>query len=422
VARASVGPLRKLRLLPLGKSDGQERRFRHELSENRLIGVGSGISYVYNGQGQRVEKNLSGVKTDYLYDLASHVVTAFQSAGTWQRGEIYAGGWHLGTYYPNATYFSFTDWLGTEHYRTDNLGNLYQTCYNLPFGDGQTCAGTDVSPLHFTGKELDSESGLDSFGFRHYASTMGRFMTPDPAGRMAVDIASPQTLNRYAYVLNNPLGFIDPFGLDCAYLTDSGKGVESVDQGGTSGECGKTGGYWVQGGITDAQINSEAGTVNLTGTTNGTDNNTHASYQDTTVFVGMYFNTPVNPLDHIGIGVGNSTPFGLNPKSDSLWFWYKMIGNTGGVPGVVKPEKPGGFLDRSARIPVTGMQAQMVQSGINQGVQNPPNYDTSGAAHTCDCASWPQQVLGDAGINTGRTTQIPNQLMNQVDTLYPQQQ
>jgi hypothetical protein len=247
-------------------------------------------------------------------------------------------------------------------------------------------------------------------------------MTPDPAGMMAVDIASPQTLNRYAYVLNNPLSFIDPFGLDCAYLTDSGKGVESVDQGGTSGECGKTGGYWVQGGITDAQINSEAGTVNLTGTTNGTDNNTRASYQDTTVFVGMYFNTPVNPLDHIGIGVGNSTPFGLNPKSDSLWFWYKMIGNTGGVPGVVKPEKPGGFLDRSARIPVTGMQAQMVQSGINQGVQNPPNYDTSGAAHTCDCASWPQQVLGDAGINTGRTTQVPNQLMNQLDTLYPQQQ
>jgi hypothetical protein len=73
-------------------------------------------------------------------------------------------------------------------------------------------------------------------------------------------------------MLNNPLSFTDPFGLDCAYLTDSGKGVESVDQGGSSGECGKTGGYRVQEGITDAQINSEAGTVNLTGTTNGTDN------------------------------------------------------------------------------------------------------------------------------------------------------
>ena len=33
-----------------------------------------------------------------------------------------------------------------------------------------------------TGKERDSESGLDNFGFRYYASTMGRFMSPDPLG------------------------------------------------------------------------------------------------------------------------------------------------------------------------------------------------------------------------------------------------
>jgi RHS repeat-associated protein len=38
----------------------------------------------------------------------------------------------------------------------------------------------------FTGKERDAESGLDYFIHRHYASTMGRFMQPDPAGMMAV--------------------------------------------------------------------------------------------------------------------------------------------------------------------------------------------------------------------------------------------
>ena len=192
-------------------------------AENRLIGVGSSVSYVYNGQGQRVEKNLSGVKTDYLYDLASHVITAFQSAGTWQRGEIYAGGWHLGTYYPNATYFSLTDWLGTEHYRTDNLGNLYQTCYNLPFGDGQTCAGTDVSPLHFTGKERDTESGLHNFGARYYGSSTGRFVTPDWAAKpMAVPYAefgNPNSLNLYGYVGNSPLRNGDPNG-HCDWCLD----------------------------------------------------------------------------------------------------------------------------------------------------------------------------------------------------------
>ena len=161
-----------------------------------------------------MEKNLSGVKTDYLYDLASHVITAFQSAGTWQRGEIYASGWHLGTYYPNATYFSFTDWLGTEHYRTDNLGFLSQTCYNLPFGDGQTCNGTDSSPLHFTGKERDSESGLDYFGARYYASTAARFASPDPVKITTSRIVDPQRLNTYSYVRNSPLTFIDTDGRD----------------------------------------------------------------------------------------------------------------------------------------------------------------------------------------------------------------
>lgn len=79
-------------------------------------------------------------------------------------------------------------------------------------------------------------------------------------------------------------------------------------------------------------------------------------------------------------------------------------------------------MDRMARVPVTGMQAQMIQNGINQGIQNPPNYDIGGGAHTCDCASWPQQVLGDAGINTGPPTQVPKILENQLNTLYPQQQ
>jgi len=64
----------------------------------------------------------------------------------------------------------------------------------------------------FTGKERDAESGLDNFGARYDASSLGRFMTPDPllnSGRPG----NPQTWNRYAYVLNNPLRFTDPTGL-----------------------------------------------------------------------------------------------------------------------------------------------------------------------------------------------------------------
>ena len=68
----------------------------------------------------------------------------------------------------------------------------------------------------FTGKERDSESGLDEFGARYYASTMGRFMTPDwsrdPDPIPYADYENPQTLNLYQYVENNPLNAWDPDG------------------------------------------------------------------------------------------------------------------------------------------------------------------------------------------------------------------
>jgi RHS repeat-associated protein len=70
----------------------------------------------------------------------------------------------------------------------------------------------DGAFYQFTGKERDSESGLDNFGARYNASSLGRFMTPDPllnSGRPW----NPQTWNRYAYARNNPLSIVDPTGL-----------------------------------------------------------------------------------------------------------------------------------------------------------------------------------------------------------------
>ncbi|HXN53933.1 MAG TPA: RHS repeat-associated core domain-containing protein [Candidatus Acidoferrum sp.] len=75
-----------------------------------------------------------------------------------------------------------------------------------------------MSDAHkFTGDERDSESNLDHTQFRQYSSSLGRWMHPDPAGLAAVDPSNPQSWNRYAYVRNNPLALVDPFGLnECA--------------------------------------------------------------------------------------------------------------------------------------------------------------------------------------------------------------
>src|SRR5690348_11967740 len=63
-----------------------------------------------------------------------------------------------------------------------------------------------------TGKERDTESGLDYFGARYFSGAQGRFTSPDPllsSGRPW----EPQSWNRYAYTLNNPLRYTDPLGL-----------------------------------------------------------------------------------------------------------------------------------------------------------------------------------------------------------------
>ena len=56
--------------------------------------------------------------------------------------------------------------------------------------------------------------------FRRYSSTQGRWLSPDPAGLGAADPANPQSWNRYAYVLNNPINVVDPLGLACYTGTD----------------------------------------------------------------------------------------------------------------------------------------------------------------------------------------------------------
>ncbi len=65
---------------------------------------------------------------------------------------------------------------------------------------------------HSSGKERDTESGLDYFGARYYASSMGRFMSPDPLLNSGKP-SEPQSWNRYSYVSNNPLSRIDPTGM-----------------------------------------------------------------------------------------------------------------------------------------------------------------------------------------------------------------
>ncbi len=103
-----------------------------------------------------------------------------------------------------------------------------------------------------TGKEHDSESGNDYFEARYYSSAMGRFMSPDPSVLDFADLTNPQSLNLYAYALNNPLKFIDPTGLDQCFWDDGTSDDRPENGGATQQECTDQGGSWA--GNTDANI------------------------------------------------------------------------------------------------------------------------------------------------------------------------
>jgi RHS repeat-associated protein len=198
-------------------------------AENRMIKVdgGSTATYSYDVDGHRVEKTTAtGNYSDpagtwiFLYDQSGRYVIKMNSSYTFAEGQIYAGSRHLASVGGWMT-FSHSDWVGTERFRTYMASVPYTTesCTSLPFGDGLNCTGSDVSNLHFTGKERDAATGLDNFGARYYSSSMGRWATPDWAAKpTAVPYAvfgNPQSLNLYGYVGNNPISRIDPDGHTC---------------------------------------------------------------------------------------------------------------------------------------------------------------------------------------------------------------
>jgi len=104
---------------------------------------------------------------------------------------------------------------------------------------------TDYLSQKYTGQERDAESGLDHYPARHFASTMGRFMKPDPVGNFVARVTNPQSWNMYSYGLNNPAAYVDPSGLCSVKATnsdglDNTSGVATDDPGSPCVDPGQT--------------------------------------------------------------------------------------------------------------------------------------------------------------------------------------
>ena len=109
----------------------------------------------------------------------------------------------------NVRYY-WGDHLGSTRVVTDDSGNVCYDADYYPFQGERAYVTTCAPAYRFAGMKFDQESSDYYTLNRYYPPNLGRWLTPDP---VAGDILNPQSLNRYAYVLNNPTNFIDPLGL-----------------------------------------------------------------------------------------------------------------------------------------------------------------------------------------------------------------
>ncbi len=176
---------------------------------NRIKQVTSnGSAYSYDGKGLRVQRTSSGTTTTYVFSGTK--VIAEYAGGALSKEYIYAGSQLLATVDAStgSTSYQHPDHLSTRVETGSNAGPT-RMFGHYPFGEVWYETGT-ASKWKFTSYERDSESSLDYAMARHYSNVVGRFMSQDP---LAGTPADPQSLNRYAYVRNDPIHNMDPLGL-----------------------------------------------------------------------------------------------------------------------------------------------------------------------------------------------------------------
>lgn len=175
--------------------------------ENRPIQVISGgvtTTFVYDGDGGRVKKTAGGITTVYigkLYECTGSACSKYIFAGS-QRVALKPVG-------ASEVYYYQPDHLGSSNVVTNQAGTKLQELTYYPYGQTRTNTGSINVNHKYTSQELDGSTGLYFYNARYYDPVLGRFISPDT---IVPNPRDPQDFNRYSYVNNNPLNYIDPTG------------------------------------------------------------------------------------------------------------------------------------------------------------------------------------------------------------------
>ncbi len=244
-------------------------------AENRITGA-AGYTYTYDADGNRVKKSNGSTGTLYWY-MTPGIVAESDLNGTLKSEYVFFNGERVArrdnpSGSPSSVFYYFSDHLKTASVITDSAGNIKAESDYYPWGGELQFVANDSNHYKFTGKERDTETGLDYFGARYYSNGLGRFITPDysstPVPVPYADFADPQTLNQYSYVRNLPTTRSDADGHD----GDTAEAVWEILAGGAEG-AGASSGFWtvgsvalpglIGGGVFYSEINYAANTVQI---------------------------------------------------------------------------------------------------------------------------------------------------------------
>ena len=181
---------------------------------NRTGGAVSGGTYVYDGNLKRVKSVINGVTRYNVYDKDGKLAHVEEGDDNYtsETDYLHAAGMPLARIKDGVYTYMHPDHLGSASAGTNEDGSLAFTEYHTPFGEVLTGAAANDNQSDFTGHIRDKDIGMSYMQARYYDPNFGRFLSIDPVTFM--DTGDPEMFNRYSYVGNNPVNYIDPFGLE----------------------------------------------------------------------------------------------------------------------------------------------------------------------------------------------------------------
>jgi RHS repeat-associated protein len=184
--------------------------YENRLTSVTLPGSGGTVSFQYDPFARRIYKQSPTFTSIFAYDGDNLIETANSSGGVVSR---YAHTQNidepLEEVRSSTTSYYEADGLDSVSSLTNTAGAVANTYTYDSFGNLTNSAGSVSSPFEYTGRELDSETGLYFYRARYYDPQVGRFLREDPLGLNSGQI------NFYSYVGNQPVDYFDPFGLKC---------------------------------------------------------------------------------------------------------------------------------------------------------------------------------------------------------------